>query len=294
VFPEISLAFVDGTAPHVVEPKYPFVVEKYLDLGRFVRSEMISKETGDKLKKAFNDYKACYSGVYRCIKAARFVSDDIFGTVFRSDVLEKLRRRAKGIIKREIQSAKARSSAPSAGQGREIKRFLSAISPQGNVFLKETVYALCGRIYELNDTYGLSQFILTPIKNAVLAAGYSVFACYCPLNPENKLDHLLIPELSLGFVTVHSNSGGVASPYRRIHLDAYLDPETLKNNKQRLKFMRRTCSSLLDEAVDDLKAAKVIHDGIEEHYNPSVDFDGLYKLADEFGEMLAERYIKQK
>lgn len=265
-----------------MEPKYPFVIEKYLDLGRFVRSELISKELGEQIKTAFNEYRACYAGVYRCIKAARFVSDDLFGTVFQADVLERIKKRAKGIVRREIPN--------SSGTGREIKRFLSAISPNGNVFLTDTAVTLCDRIYELKDTYGLSQFMLSSIKNAAVSNGYTVYGCYCPLNPENKLEHVIIPELSLGFVTVHSSSPSIAAPYRRIHLDAYLDPNVLKNNKQRLKFMRRTCSSLLDEAVEDLRASKLIHDRIEAYYNPTIDFDGLYALSKEFGETLLLRY----
>jgi hypothetical protein len=279
----------NGTAAHVVEPKYPYIVEKYLDLGRFCRSELISRSTGVTIKAALDEYKNRYAGVYRCIKASRFVGDDLFGTVYDSKVTDKIRKRAKGIIKREIHAAK-RGPAAEIKTGRQIKRFLSAVTHKGNIFLDDTVAGLCGRIYELNDTYGLSHFMLSAVKDSATAAGFDVFACYCPLNPENKLDHLIIPELSLGFITVHQNFGVISSPYRRIHLDAYLDADTLKSNKQRLKFMRRTCLSLLDEAVEGLKAAKALHDEIEALYNPSVDFDGLRALAKDLGRDLLSKY----
>lgn len=32
-FPRLRTAIVDGTAPHVVEPRYPAAVERYVDLG---------------------------------------------------------------------------------------------------------------------------------------------------------------------------------------------------------------------------------------------------------------------
>lgn len=35
VLPEIRCAVVDGTSPHVVEPRYPAAVDRYVDLGRF-------------------------------------------------------------------------------------------------------------------------------------------------------------------------------------------------------------------------------------------------------------------
>lgn len=280
------------TSSHVVEPKYPYVVEKYLNLGQFCHPEKIENQTGAQLKAAFDEYKQCYAGVYRCIKAARFVSDDAFNTVFQPGIPAKIAKRTKGIIKREIPAAqKLPASDHWQHSGKEVRRFLSAISPLGNVYLKETALELCNKIYELTDTYGLSQFMLNQLKNAAIAAGHTVIGCYCPMNPENKLEHLIIPALSLGFFTVHSNMEPFDAPYRRIHLDSYLDGEILKTNKQRLKFMRRTCASLLDEAVMNLKAAKTIHDRIEAYYNPAINFDGLYAAADSIGRSLCERYL---
>ena len=35
VLPELKCAIADGTSPHVIEPKYPAAVDRYVDLGRF-------------------------------------------------------------------------------------------------------------------------------------------------------------------------------------------------------------------------------------------------------------------
>ena len=35
VLPELRCAIADGTSPHVLEPKYPAAVDRYVDLGRF-------------------------------------------------------------------------------------------------------------------------------------------------------------------------------------------------------------------------------------------------------------------
>lgn len=271
-----------------MEPEYPYVVEKYLDLGVFCKSELLTGDARKEIKSLLYEYRCRYAGVYRCIKASRFVGDDLFGTVFSPDVIGKVRKRARGIIKREIHPS--RRTAAGNSPGREIKRFLSALSHKGNVFLEDTVTGLCSRIYEINDTYGLSHFMLSAVRDAAVSSGHDVFACFCSINPENKLDHLIIPGLSLAFVSVHRNFGSMKSPYRRIHLDAYLDRDTLKNNRQRLKFMRRTCASLLAEAVDGLRAAKAVHDRIEALYRPCVDFDGLYDYARKLGGKLIERY----
>jgi hypothetical protein len=274
-----------------VEPKYPYIVERYLDLGRFCDGDLISDSTGDTIKRLIPEYKSKYVSVYRCIKAARFITDDLFGTVFDMDVVEKVKKRAAGIIKREITSRKSKSSPAEAKQGKEIRRFLSGMTPKGNILLTETVHDLCDRVYEIIDSYGYCHFMLAPIRNAAVSAGYDVFSCYCPMNPDIKIDHLIIPELSLGFVTVHSDFPCVSSPYRRIHIDAYIPSHLLRNNRQKLKFMRRTCASLLDEATDGLRTAKALHDRIEALYNPAIDYNAIYSYADELGERLLKRYL---
>ena len=292
VFPEIGVAFVDGSYPHIVEPKYPHIVEKYLDLGKFCDSDLISEASRNEIRRLIPEYRAKYDSIYRCINAARFVSDDLFATVFCMDVVNKIKKRVAGIIKREIPTHKTRKSksASEFKQGLEMRRFLSGMTSKGNVVLSDTVSQLCNRIYEINDTYGYSHFMLSPILNAATAAGYNVYACYCPMNPETKLDHLLIPELDVAFFTVHSDFEGIDTPYRRIHLDAYIPQQTLRNHRQRLRFMRKTCTSLLDEVAEDLRAVKSMYSEIGLLYSPAVDYDSVYSLADEYSLRLLEQY----
>ncbi|MDR1116751.1 MAG: hypothetical protein LBL09_00710 [Oscillospiraceae bacterium] len=280
VFPELKVAFVDGTSPHVVEPKFPYITDRYLHTGIHCDPE---KLTGVKkeIKRAFAAYRGCYPNAYRCTNAAKLIGDEMFGTVISSGAIEKTLRRTKGVIKREIPKLAAAAS--------EKKRFLSAISPKGLVFLNDTVNTLCRKVYELADTYGLSHFMLCRIKDAALEAGHTIYSCYSPLNPE-KLEHILIPALSLGFVTSNNITKYEGTPYRRIRLDAYLDPDVLIRNKQRLKFMKKTKLALLDEAVNDLKEAKLSHDSLEKLYNPAIDFDGLYASADEMSKSLLKKY----
>ena len=44
--PELKTGFVDGTAPHVIEPKYPAVAEQYINLGTFYDAKALKKTKG--------------------------------------------------------------------------------------------------------------------------------------------------------------------------------------------------------------------------------------------------------
>ena len=75
VLPRLGAALVDGTAPHVVEPKYPGAVEQYVNLGdcydraglRAIRGEILTCMDG---------YKEHYQRAYRCLGAAERLREE--------------------------------------------------------------------------------------------------------------------------------------------------------------------------------------------------------------------------
>ena len=260
IFPQLKAAIVDATAPHVQEPRLPGVVESYVDLGRFYDHPALA-EKRDEIEKATLGYKSHYTRAYRCLTAAA-----------------KMAKRARGILSREVKKTGRQS-------GRATQRFLGAVSCQGHSCRFETVDALCRKVYELSDTYGLGAGMLTTLAAGAMAAGYDVILCPSPLFPD-RAEHLLIPELSLAFVTSTPTLTYPGRPYRRIRLDAMVEGEVMRQFKSRLKFARKVHAALLAEAVDALAQAKAEHDVLEGLYNPHVDFDGVYQEAQAITEAL--------
>ena len=60
---------------HVVEPKYPAAVDRYVDLGRFYDLPAAKAQAGE-VKRHTHDYQDAYGRAYRCLKAARQVELD--------------------------------------------------------------------------------------------------------------------------------------------------------------------------------------------------------------------------
>lgn len=189
----------------------------------------------------------------------------------------RLTRRVNGVCKREFKKT--------GKAGKLEKRFLTSISYAGYNCEFDTVHALCERVYEMKTNYGLSRFWTPKIQSAALEAGYDVISCCNPMNPEGAPEHIIIPELRLGFVTSSDMLPYDEQPYRRIHMDAMLDKSKLSQNRARLRFSKRMVRSIIQEAVSSLQNSKAAHDGLEELINPHVDFKGIYALA--------TRYCKQ-
>ncbi|NLU24871.1 MAG: hypothetical protein GXW99_09260, partial [Clostridiales bacterium] len=184
---------------------------------------------------------------------------------------EKLRRRADGIIGREIKGTGQRS-------GRVRYRFLGGVTCQGIIWQMDTVETLCPRVYLLQDSYGCGQEMLLRIQAAAVQAGCDVTACLCPWAP-NRLEDVLIPELGLGFVTVNDLCSYPGEAYRHLRLDAAAE-EPYRCSKGRLRFLRRMKATMAEEAVLALQGAKNCHDRLEKMYHPYVNFAGVTELTE--------------
>lgn len=267
VLPEIRCAVVDGTSPHVIEPRYPAAVDRYVDLGRFY-DLTAAKAAAEEVKVWTRDYKAAYQRAYRHLKAARQVELDAVASVKKTFQSEKLTRRTAGIITRELRRRGGEA-------GKTTRRFLGSITHRGYIWRFDSVDALCPKVYELDDSWELAGEALSAFHRAASENGWNTIVCCSPEEPARP-EHLLIPGLGLAFVTSRPNMeyrGG--KPFRRVRVDAMAAPE----GRGRLRFQVRMAALLREEGIAALREAKACHDQLEAVYNPYVDFDGVRTLA---------------
>lgn len=269
VIEELGVAFCDGTAPHIVEPRYPGAVERYVNLGECYDTSALAGHK-EKIMELMAGYQGAYRRAYRCLKGAGQLMEDNLELLETEVLKAKIKKRAKGIVAREIPKH--------GGGGKVTERFLSAVTCKGQVCLFETVDKLCKRVYELADSYGLSHLLLEELLGAAVERGHDAIVCPDPMAP-NRLQHLLLPEVGVAFVSGPPELPYPGKPYRRIRLDAMADQEELRRHKARIRFSRKVARALLDEGMETLAAEKALHDELEKVYNPHVDFDQVYAIA---------------
>ncbi len=271
LIPRIATAVVDGTSPHVVEASYPVAVDRYVNLGQFYDIEQ-GKQAREEIMYRTNAYKEAYRGAYRVLGAARALEDQRSLLMQQGMDLDRLARRTEGIIAREI---RGRGSTQT-----DQYRFLGSLTHKGAIWRFDSVETLCPRIYHLLDSAGLASPMLEQIHAAARARHYGVIVCPDPEHME-RMQHLLIPELGVAFVTVREGMECGSEAYRRIHLDAVVAPEHMKRWKGKLKLMQKITDTLRQEGIELLRTAKQEHDQLEAIYHPHVDFDGINDLTEQ-------------
>lgn len=273
--PDRKIALIDGTAPHVVEPICPGAVERYVDLSQYYDHAALSP-----LRQEIFDCMAvagdCRKRAARCLAAAEEISQDTRAILTTSFLKEKAAKRAKGILHRELRIQ-------GGGTGQVRQRFLDAITHQGLLRYDETAETVCKRLYLLEDSYGLAQLLLSHVLSGASAAGYDVVACPSPLSPD-RLEHLLIPELSLGFLSACSVLPYQGKTFRKINMDAMADAELVRRSRSRLRFSKKISLALIEEAVDSLVQAKAAHDALTALYRSHVELAQVEGLAERLNE----------
>ena len=59
---------------------------------------------------------------------------------------------------------------------------------------------MCGRVYVLEDSYGLAPALLQRVLEQALQLGQTCLVCYTPLQPDGAPAHLLVPGAGAAFV----------------------------------------------------------------------------------------------
>ena len=282
IIPSLRVSVADGTAPHVLEPKYPGVSETILDLGRYRNDDRLRENAGEILRLT-DENKKKHAECAGFLNAAASAGKDMMKLAAGALDLEKLESFISHLCERIF-------GAQSGGKGSVRRRFLSAVTPEGVTVFYGTAEALAERMVVLEDDIGFGAGVITDAVCAYAAsAGYTVIKCLCPLSPDAGCDHLLIPELSLGVFTSNRFHPFRYEGVRSVQCARFFSKNELHSHKNRLSFTRKAQNEMVAEAVSRLKDAKRLHDELEAYYIDAMDFDAVSEAAQKLTASIFER-----
>lgn len=266
--PDLALGYVDGTAPHVLDARFPGSCSAYVDLGRFYDSTEL-RRNANSIIELNGRYGRLYKLAYGHIAAAAALkSGESFSD---AAVAEKLEKKAAAFIRRELMEH-------ASGSGKVRHCFMGAVSCKGALRALDGIAPLGGRLCLLDNELGFGNIFLSHLAEERAALGHDCMVCHDSLEPE-KIEALLYPALGLYLCCALPKDAGEGI-YRHLRLDAMANRAALSLCRARMRRSTRLSRECIALAVDTLAHAKALHDELEGLYNPFVDFDGVYSEAE--------------
>lgn len=305
VLTDRNIALIDGTSPHMTDPITPGAVDRIVNLGEFWNEEGIAanKEEIIDLNEECSEW---YRIAYNYLNAAKSVFRSLESIYNKAVEYSEIYRAAADIVAREYSPYEI-----SLRPGRERKRFASAITANGVISYPETLFQNMKKVYIISAPVGYANSsLMTIIKEGAIYRGFDVESFYCPICPEEKIDHLIIPELKIAFTTVNEyhdiepweifseekiGEGSDAEmvlllpEIYLIDLGDYMDAVSVGKNSELIESLEEEFDILLEKGIKCLENAKARHMMVENMYIPNMNFTEVSKTAENIIRELMEK-----
>lgn len=285
VLKERKTAIIDATSPHVVDPVNPGAVDEIIHLGQYwdEKGIRVNKnsviETNECIKKFFM-YAYNYFG------AAGKVYDNLASIYDSAIEYAEIYKLTAHIVGKEL-AHKEICMTP----GGVKKFFASAFTPSGMMNKLNTLLEGYESIYLINSPVGTSASSLLEIfAESAMYRGFDVEEYFCSMKPGNKMEHLLVPEIGIAFITVNryhdmepweAAEAAGETEISLIDLNEMIDMTKLESMREFIRQNEKYMEELIECGLEYLKLAKEKHDYLEGFYIPNMDFKKIEELRHE-------------
>ncbi len=273
---ELNIALFDATSPHIIDPKNLGIVDEILYLGDYLNEESL-KRNKDEIMRLNNQKPIFFNRAYKYLAAAKHIYDDNL-TIYNEKInISGIYKELKNIYEKEFKGL------PLENKSSRIRRlFCSAITPKGLVNFLDTILKESHKTYIVNGINGrANDTFFSNIKEMALSKGLDIELYYCPIKPDRKIEHIIIKELDLAFITsnkyhlVEVENESNKENCINIDLKKYLNKSYIIENCETLDYNEKLFDELINRAIYMIKKASEKHSELEKYYIPNMDFNKL-------------------
>lgn len=286
ICPALKIGIVDGTEPHVVEPKAPGAIEEYVNLGEAWNSQKLSTERAEILR-LVDERQEAYTQAYKAYAKALAVHDEweeIYIANMDFEKLNTLTEKLKSTFFGDIFLNK---------KADVRHRFLGAATPIGAVDFVPNLTEDIKKRYFLKGRPGSGKStLLKKIASAAENRGFDVEIYHCGFDP-NSLDMLIFREL--GITIFDSTAPHEYFPSRDGDeiIDLYniaISPGTDEIYSEQIKDVSARYRKNMNDGTAYLALAKKLHDELEVIYREAIDFTIINDIQKEIESSILDWY----
>lgn len=291
------IALIDGTSPHITDPVTPGAVDKIINLGEFWNEEGIALNK-DEIIDLNEDCSGWYRIAYNYLNAAKSVFKSLEEIYYKAVEDSEIYRVVADIVTSEYGEYPI-----CLRPGRQKKFFAGAITPSGLVNYLRSLLDNIQKVYLVSVPEGFSnQSFMEVLKEGAVYRGFDTEVFYCPMGPDEKIDHIIVPQLSLAFITVNEyhdlepwelfdeeeDSEEREKELTLIDISDYMKQHVLEENTLLMAELKEEYEILLGRAIKALECARKAHMKVESMYIPNMNFTRISALSDEVFEELSK------
>ncbi|TCP30022.1 hypothetical protein EV207_107116 [Scopulibacillus darangshiensis] len=285
---ELGIGIVDGTAPHVIEPKAPGAVEEYVNLGEAWDSRKLEshrEEIANYTTRISDAFQSVYA-VYADALAIHDEWEEIY--ISNMDV-----GKADALTTRLIDSFLGEQTLDK--KAKVEHRFLGAATPKGPVDFIQNLTEDVPKRYFLKGRPGSGKStLLKKLARSAENKGFNVEIYHCGFDP-HSLDMVIVREL--GFAIFDSTSPHEYFPDRESDeiIDMYEEIIALGTDEKyagEIEDISQRYAEKMKEANIYLAEAKQLHDKLEEFYIDAMDFSKIDDIRETLEAEFDRRALK--
>lgn len=265
-----KLAFVDGTAPHIIEPKYPGAVDVIIDLGQFWQQDsLINKRTN--IINLTDQVSTCFKRAYLRLQEANLAYEEL-KTYYQETV-------DLSAVKRNITAlAEDFLSGINKTEGKVRHLFPGAITPGGLVNKLASIVNKDIALFTVKGSPGSGvKSLFNYVVYLLEARGIEAEVFHNPFNPE-EIDLILLPETQAVLIDLSDfffdySSEVLSNKYKRqLDFNIFINKSALDISVKNIDNAQNRIEDNIKAAVSFIKQAKAIHDELESHYIATMDY----------------------
>jgi hypothetical protein len=277
IIPALKVGIVDGTAPHVLEPKAPGVIDEYVNLGTAWNSKQLASHK-DEVFKYTTKITEAFQSAHATFAEALKIHDEwetiYINTMDFAKADELTQRLIETLFAGERKNKKANVR----------HRFLGAATPKGPVdFIQNLTEDIPCRYFIKGRPGSGKSTMLKKLAGYAEQNGFDVEVYHCGFDP-HSLDMIIVRER--GIAVFDSTAPHEYFPNRegdRI-IDMYgtvISPETDEKYALEIQGISQRYAVKMKEGTAFLADAKSWHDQLEQIYVKAMDFTKVDKIRDE-------------
>ncbi|HAZ21924.1 MAG TPA: hypothetical protein DCY84_06130 [Firmicutes bacterium] len=278
VIPFLGVAFVDGTAPHSIDPKIPGAVEEIINLGDFWNAAGLQKDRVQ-IAAAISENGRLFRRAYSHLAVAKIYHDEYESAFSEPGVMD-----WKAVDREtlEILGDIFSSSSHSGLQSVQRHLFATAITPDGPQSHLDSIVGGIRKRYVISGESGTGKTtILRQVANRAALLGLATEVFHCALEPA-KIDHVVIPDLGTAVI-----NGSIPHTYTPEKDDIVISTERFLNRHKLAAFGAEAADAwqryedAFAAAITFIARAKQNHDLLENYYIPNMDFKAISDLREQ-------------